>query len=84
MPTHDGLDLMTGNSGNGYAKITATGGVSGDTFLDSITLNDGDIQIPFEPWTLEYNVFMDKNMPILKVNAISKDSNATKIGRAHV
>ncbi len=80
MPTHDGLDLMTGNSGNGYAKITATGGVNGDTFLDSITLNDGDIQIPFEPWTLEYNVFMDKDTPILKVNAISKDSNATIIG----
>ncbi|MDE5587251.1 MAG: cadherin-like beta sandwich domain-containing protein, partial [Bacilli bacterium] len=80
IPTYDGNNIMTGNLGNGYARITAKSGVMGDTFLDSITLNDGDIPIEFYPWTLEYTVDVDKDTPTIKIDAVSKDPSALVTG----
>ncbi len=80
MPTYDGNNTMIGNSGNGHAKITAKEVIMGDTFLDNIILNDGNIDINFEPWTLEYNVSIPKGEVELKIEAIAKDVKATITG----
>ncbi|MDE6285145.1 MAG: cadherin-like beta sandwich domain-containing protein, partial [Bacilli bacterium] len=78
MPNHAGTGVMTGNTGNGYAKITAIAAVGGDAFLDSITLNDGDIPIEnFETWTTNYAVTVSKYTYKLKIAAVPKDSTAT-------
>ncbi len=80
MPTYDGNNTMLGNSGNGHAKITAKEVIMGDTFLDNIILNDGNIKIDFEPWTLEYNISIPKGEVELKIEAIAKDAKATITG----
>ena len=60
MPNYDGTNLMDGNRGNGYAKITATPGIVGDTFLDNIIIDHGNVTIPFEPWTYTYEIDLPK------------------------
>ncbi|MDE5586969.1 MAG: hypothetical protein K2I72_01200, partial [Bacilli bacterium] len=80
MPNYTGTGTMTGNNGNGYAKITAQSEVKGDTFLDSITLNDGNISIDFAPWTLEYNIDLTKDVMNIKIDAIAKDPEAKILG----
>jgi len=42
IPTHDGTSTMTGNSGNGYAKITSIREASTDNTLGQLKLKYGD------------------------------------------
>jgi hypothetical protein len=63
--------------GNGKVRITVLNTVSSDNYLDSIILNDGDVNIDFEPWNMEYSIHLPSDINELKVDAIPKDNLAT-------
>ncbi len=82
MPNPNGEYFASGhgNNGNGYASIDLLTVLSSNNFLDSITLNDGDISVDFHPGTLEYDVYLLEDEATLKVDAVPKDSMATVLG----
>ena len=70
----------TGNSKDGYARITLLSTLSSNNFLDSLTINDGDISIPFEPWITEYDLNLGEDDKSIKIDAKAKDENAAISG----
>jgi len=82
MPNPEGGYFASGhgNPGNGYASIKLLSILSSNNYLDSITINDGDIDINFEPWTLEYSIYLNEDETSLKVDATPKDEMATVSG----
>ncbi len=84
MPNYDGTNLMDGNRGNGYAKITATPGIVGDTFLDNIIIDHGNVTIPFEPWTYTYEIDLPKEYNSVDILAIPKSQEASILGNGDI
>ncbi len=80
VPTLDGTNLMTGNTGNGYARITANPGIVGDTFLDSIVVDNNTSLIEFYPWELTYDIELSKEYDEVLIEATPKSSEATLVG----
>ncbi len=82
VPTHDGTNLMNGNLGNGYARITANPGIVGDTFLDNIIVDNNPTLIKFYPWELTYEINLTKEYEEVLIEAIAKsaDSKISGIG----
>ena len=70
----------TGNSKDGYARISLLSTLSSDNFLDSLTINDGDISIPFETWITEYNLNLEESDKSIKISAEAKDEDAVISG----
>ena len=66
--------------GNGYARLTYLSYVSANNYLDTMVLNDGNIELNFEPSTQEYNVYLPKDITKLKIDATVKDEKATIAG----
>ncbi|MDE5587502.1 MAG: cadherin-like beta sandwich domain-containing protein, partial [Bacilli bacterium] len=66
--------------GHGYARITYLSYVSANNYLDSITLDDGNIELDFEPSKQEYDVYLPKEITKLKIDATPKDEKATIVG----
>ena len=75
MPTHDGTSTMTGNAGNGYAKITYLG--SGDATLESLTVTGKELTPSFQSDITEYNLTLTKEDESIEINAVPTDENAT-------
>ena len=69
-----------GNKGDGAASITLLETLSSNNYLDSITLNDGNVSIPFEPWILDYDLNLPVEVKKLKIEAVPKDEKATIVG----
>ena len=84
MPTHDGNNLMTGNLGNGYARITANPGIVGDTFLDNILVDNNPSLIEFYPWELTYDINLSKDYGEVLIEATPKNSEAKIIGTGNI
>jgi len=84
MPNYDGTNLMDGNRGNGYAKITATPGIVGDAFLDNIIVDEGNVAINFEPWTYTYEINLSKEYSTVKIEAIAKSLEANILGNGSI
>ena len=70
----------TGNSKDGYARITLLSTLSSNNFLDSLTINDGDISIAFEPWITEYDLNLEEDDKYIKISAKAKDEDAVISG----
>ena len=49
MPTHDKTDVMIGNNGNGYARISALSVMSKDNYLESLKSDYGTLSPTFDP-----------------------------------
>ncbi len=69
----------TGHSGNGYAKITVIES-NNNNYLDNIILNDGSVEIDFEPWVLEYDIHLTEHQTELDIEALTKDNEAYVVG----
>ena len=84
MPNHDGSNLMSGNKGNGFARITANPGVVGDAFLDNIIIDHGNVTINFEPWTYTYEIELGKEYASVNIEAIPKSLEASILGNGNI
>ncbi len=88
MPTHDGTDTMTGNDGNGFAKITPKSIIVGDAFLDTLEVNqaktdlmdEAENTVSFETWNKEYWIHLTKEQRKTTISATPKDSTAKVTG----
>ncbi len=80
MPTHDGTNLMTGNLGNGFARITSNPGIVGDTFLDNILIDKNPDLLEFYPWELTYEVTLPKEYSEVLIEATPKSNEAKILG----
>ena len=80
MPTYDGTDKMTGNQGNGHAKVTYVN-LSDNNFLESIIIKSkNDFVYPeetFNPERYEYNYNMDSTQTKINIMARPEDSLST-------
>ena len=84
IPNHTGTNLMNGNIGDGYARITANPGIVGDTFLDSILVDNNPSLVEFYPWELTYEINLSKEYGEVLVEATPKDSNAKVFGTGNI
>jgi hypothetical protein len=84
MPNHDGSNLMSGNKGNGFARITANPGIVGDAFLDNIIVDHGSVTINFEPWTYTYEIELGKEYASVNIEAIPKSNEANILGSGDI
>ena len=80
LPTHDGMNLMNGNLGNGYARITANPGIVGDTFLDNILVDKNPSLVEFYPWELTYEINLSKDYGEVVIEATPKSNEAKVMG----
>ena len=79
MPTHDGTSTMTGNKGNGYAKITPIL-TSNDNYLSELTSDYGDLSPSFDPLVEEYTLTLDKYTSELTLSGTLSDKKSNVIG----
>ena len=79
MPTHDGTSTMTGNKGNGYAKITPFI-TSSDNYLSELNSNYGVFNKKFDPTIENYILNLDKYTENFKLSGKLSDENASVIG----
>ena len=82
MPDPDGgyYENGGGHFGDGRAKIKLLSVLSNNNFLDSITLDDGDVEIDYDPTVEEYTLNLDETHTSLKIKAIAKDKDAKVVG----
>ena len=59
MPNTAGTGTMTGNNGNGYAKVTILELDAGHPNLATMTIDGATIQPDFDPETYDYDVYVD-------------------------
>ena len=78
MPTHDGTEIMTGNSGDGYAKITPLFETrSRNNYLQSLVTDKGNINPKFDPRETEYSLYLTEDDKILNIEARPYDDTAS-------
>ncbi len=82
MPDPEGgyYENGVGHSGDGYARIKLLSVLSNNNFLESITLDDGDVEIDYDPTVEEYILNLDETHTSLKIKAIAKDKDAKVVG----
>ena len=56
VPTFDGTDVMIGNSGNGYLKITPLNLLSENDYLETLTYDVGTLEPAFDPGITSYTL----------------------------
>ena len=79
MPTHDGTSKMTGNTGNGYAKIIPVL-TSNDNYLSELTTDYGKLSPSFDPLVEEYILTLDKYTSEFTLSGILSDKKSNVIG----
>lgn len=79
MPTHDGLSTMTGNSGNGYARITQIL-LNEDNYLNSLESDYGTWNKPFDSLVYDYEIHLTQNDPTITLTAELSSKDATIVG----
>ena len=79
MPTHDGTSVMTGNTGNGYAKITPIL-TSNDNYLSELTTDYGKLSPSFDPLVEEYILTLDKYTEKIKLTGELSDEKSIVTG----
>ena len=79
MPSKNG-GTTTGNEGNGYARITKIEDLSENNYLENITTDRGDISPTFDPTIYDYDIFIDKYMSNITIDAIASDYNSLIVG----
>jgi len=81
IPDYTGTGTMTGNSGNGYAKISFVGS-SIDATLESLTVNHGVLSPAFDSEVLEYTLNLNSDDISLTIDAeaSSVDSIISGVG----
>ena len=79
MPTHDGTSTMTGNKGNGYAKITPVL-TSNDNYLSELTSDYGELSPSFDPHVEEYTLTLGKYTSTFKLSGTLSDEKSNVIG----
>ncbi len=85
MPTPTGSTYETGgHTDTGYAIISSDTPTSNNNYLDSLTLNNGEINIDFKPYIYEYNIFLDPDDTNVDINAIPVDLNASLAGTGEI
>lgn len=75
MPNTAGTGNMTGNDGNGYAKVTIIDVDSRTAQLDSLTLSKGSLDKSFNSNTYEYNVILNSEDYNVTIDATTLNSN---------
>ena len=73
MPTQDGTSTMTGNSGNGYAKITFISSLSSDSSLKSLKVDKGTMVEEFNSEVHEYTVKLAEDEYIVNFELETND-----------
>lgn len=79
-PTHDGSATQSGNTGDGYAKITYVRELSNDNSLTDITATEGILSPSFSSTTYEYDLVMDKEKTETEISATLSDAFASLTG----
>ena len=79
MPTYDGTSTMTGNTDNGYAKITPVL-TSNDNYLSELTSDYGELSPSFDPFVEEYTLTLDKYTSELTLSGTLSDKKSNVIG----
>lgn len=80
MPNHTETDTMTGNEGNGYAKIKFLNLLSGDYYLTKITSDIGTFDKDFDPLTNEYTLNVTPYDRVVTLSAETSDEDAKVVG----
>ncbi len=76
MPTHDGTDVMTGNEGDGYARITPEKLLSRDNYLIYLGTDKGKLSPEFNPLTEEYELELEVDETEIEISARPSDDTA--------
>lgn len=77
MPSHDGTTTMTGNSGNGFAKISFISDLSSDSSLKTLKVDKGTMVEEFSSEVHEYTVKLNENEYIVNFELETNDPLAS-------
>jgi hypothetical protein len=77
MPSYSGTGTMTGNTGNGYARITFISDLSSDSSLKSLTIDKGSFVEEFSSDVLEYTIKLKEDEYIVNFDLETSDPLAT-------
>ena len=77
MPSHDGRTTMTGNSGNGFAKISFISDLSSDSSLKTLKVDKGTMVEEFSSEVHEYTVKLNENEYIVNFELETNDPLAS-------
>ena len=77
-PTHDKASFQTGNSGNGYAKISME--LSQDAYLNSLESDFGTFDLEFDPLTLNYVLTLGQYEAYFNLTGRLSNANANVTG----
>ena len=80
MPSIDGGEDMTGNHGNGHARITPLSTKSENNFLSNITYNVGTMDGLFSPTKYDYEITVTMYTQYITLAGIRYDNTATVSG----
>ena len=86
MPNYTNTDRVTGNSNNGYAKITLQDVKSQNAYLENLTVTESNysdeniVDMDFDPLVNNYNITISKYTRTFTVAAELSDANATVTG----
>ena len=79
MPSHDGLTTMTGNTGNGYVKVTLIS-QSKNNYLSELKTDVGTLVPEFDPRITNYEITVNKYVSEITVDGEVSDINSTVTG----
>ena len=77
MPSYDGTTTMTGNSGNGFAKISFISDLSSDSSLKTLKVDKGTMVEEFSPEVYEYTVKLKEDEYIVNFELETNDPLAS-------
>lgn len=77
-PTHDGTSTQTGNSGNGYAKVSME--LSQDAYLNNLETDYGVWNVNFNPLQLDYDLHLSEYEAYVNLTGELSNPNATVTG----
>ena len=77
-PTYDGAYTQTGNTGNGYAKVSME--LSQDAYLNDLRSDYGAWNDDFDPLITSYNITLDQYEAYLNLTGTLSNPNATVTG----
>lgn len=68
MPSYNSTSSMTGNNGNGYAKVTVLELDNRLPKLKSLTISNGTMKQTFDPDTYTYDIYLDSERPNITIS----------------
>ena len=78
MPTYDGSQTMTGNTGNGHAKISME--LSQDAYMNEIKSDYGSWSDDFDPLLFDYTINLTQYQAYLNLTGTLSNPNSTVTG----